>query len=108
MRPKSEPPARFDHLRGARHANHPDIQRTLEQSNCEYRVSPCQTAREPEPDPSTSDFVMLIPVTSEASDVTGDDVVRAWDEEEEDEGPVLASTARSRSPGSDMDDRSER
>ena len=36
-RPKSEPPGRFDHLRGT-YANYPYIQRTLEHSNCDYRL----------------------------------------------------------------------
>ncbi|XP_076440984.1 uncharacterized protein LOC143280236 [Babylonia areolata] len=119
-RPNSEPPSRFDHLRGAHGKAYPYIQRTLEQSNCEYRVgaTPCGTARgDDRRDGSLSpDFVMLIPVMSEVSDVTAkeeeDDVVgdratderlaawqkgQAWTED----APLLASTARSRSPRSE-------
>ena len=109
-RPKSEPPSRFDHLRGT-YANYPYIQRTLEQSNCDYRLehSPCPTAREEQREPPASpDFVMLIPVTSHTPDVTQDDEDsrgmsldlrqnQAWTEEP----PLLVSTARSRSPRSE-------
>ena len=107
-RPKSEPQGRFDHLRGT-YSNYPYIQRTLEQSNCDYRLghSPCPTAREEQQQepPASPDFVMLIPVTPDASqdedeagrmslDLRQD---QAWAEEP----PLLASTARSRSPRSE-------
>ncbi|KAL8583489.1 hypothetical protein ACOMHN_056299 [Nucella lapillus] len=118
-RPSSEPPSRFDHLRGAHGKAYPYIQKTLEQSNCEYRVgaSPCHTAREDRAREGglSPDFVMLIPVTSPVSDVTSRGGRRDADEEDEAgslgfetgqawaeaEGPLLVSTARSRSPGSE-------
>ncbi|XP_070183771.1 uncharacterized protein [Littorina saxatilis] len=101
-RPQSEPPSRFDHLRGT-YVNYPYIQRVLEQSNCDYRLvsSPCHTAREEgyrvKDSFDPTDFVMLVPVTRDdvRDHVTVRQKTEAWAEED---GPLLASTARSRSP----------
>ncbi|XP_076462394.1 uncharacterized protein LOC143294795 isoform X2 [Babylonia areolata] len=102
---------RFDHLRGSPW-QHPDIQRTLELSNCEYRVgvlSPsCRPTHPATHSPLSPRFVTLIPVTSHISDVIQEEEEESNDcdvsvkvepvlAEEEEEEILGSNTAGSRS-----------